>query len=564
MTEWTANTTALDEACSVTCRPARARIDLDRLAANYDALQKLVARPRDAGGEGGRLRPRRAAGGAPAPGGGRAAPRRRLRRGGGRPARSRASSVPIVVLAAFGPGQERLLRKHDLTPVVSTPRDARSRARPAREGRRPLAVHLKVDTGMSRLGFTPDALRRPRRSAGRREGRRARGRDDPPGQRRRGRGRHRAAARPLRRRGGASSPQRGIRPRYVHACNSAGLGQFCGRRTRWCGPASLLYGVRPRPLSPDVDVRPVMTRVAPTSRSSRRCRRARRCPTAADGWRRVPRASAPSPSATRTACPARAGMRDQGQLVVRGGACRSAARCAWTSPWWTSPTGRRCRRATRPSSSATSPTPGRSRSGRAPTPGRCVTRDRPARAARVRRGRPRDRRPVPVCPGLTAYSAAWPHPQVQDRLRLPGLRVREHQVARPLPGLRRVEQLRRGAAGGAHRRGQGPRAVRCAETGAQPKPYDLVDGADTPRIPSGIGEFDRVLGRRHRARLHGPHRRGAGDRQEHAAAPGRAPARPRRAAPCSTSPARSRSGRSRCAASGSASRGAGLFLMAET
>jgi len=32
------------------------------------------------------------------------------------------------------------------------------------------------------------------------------------------------------------------------------------------------------------------------------------------------------------------------------------------------------------------------------------------------------------------------------------------------------------------------------ETGGKPKPYDLVDGADTLRVPSGIGEFDRVLG----------------------------------------------------------------------
>jgi DNA repair protein RadA/Sms len=30
--------------------------------------------------------------------------------------------------------------------------------------------------------------------------------------------------------------------------------------------------------------------------------------------------------------------------------------------------------------------------------------------------------------------------------------------------------------------------------GGRPKPYDLVDTADTPRISSGIGEFDRVLG----------------------------------------------------------------------
>jgi DNA repair protein RadA/Sms len=33
-----------------------------------------------------------------------------------------------------------------------------------------------------------------------------------------------------------------------------------------------------------------------------------------------------------------------------------------------------------------------------------------------------------------------------------------------------------------------------SEAGGRPKPYDVVDASDTPRIPSGIGEFDRVLG----------------------------------------------------------------------
>jgi DNA repair protein RadA/Sms len=32
------------------------------------------------------------------------------------------------------------------------------------------------------------------------------------------------------------------------------------------------------------------------------------------------------------------------------------------------------------------------------------------------------------------------------------------------------------------------------EIGGKPRPYDAVDGAETDRIPSGIGEFDRVLG----------------------------------------------------------------------
>jgi DNA repair protein RadA/Sms len=42
--------------------------------------------------------------------------------------------------------------------------------------------------------------------------------------------------------------------------------------------------------------------------------------------------------------------------------------------------------------------------------------------------------------------------------------------------------------------GRARQATLGLESFARPKPYDLVDGAETDRIPSGIGEFDRVLG----------------------------------------------------------------------
>src|SRR5258705_5352755 len=138
-------------------RPARARIDLDRLAANYGALQKLVPVPvmpvvkADAYGHGALPVARRLlAAGAPLLAVAYVEEAIALREEG--------LSVPIVVLAPFGPGQERLLRKHDLTPVVSTPRTLEGVLAPSREGRRPLKVHLKLDTGMSRLGFDSDGL----------------------------------------------------------------------------------------------------------------------------------------------------------------------------------------------------------------------------------------------------------------------------------------------------------------------------------------------------------------------------------------------------------------------
>src|SRR3954466_6367466 len=131
-------------------RPARARIDLDRLAANYRALQGLVPVPvmavvkADAYGPAPAVVARRlVAAGAPTLAVAYVEEAVALRESG--------LQVPIVVLAAFGPGQERVVRHHQLTPVVSTPRTLEAVLGPSREGRRPLAVHLKIDTGMSRL-----------------------------------------------------------------------------------------------------------------------------------------------------------------------------------------------------------------------------------------------------------------------------------------------------------------------------------------------------------------------------------------------------------------------------
>src|SRR5438034_1137236 len=52
--------------------------------------------------------------------------------------------------------------------------------------------------------------------------------------------------------------RRGIRPRWIHAANSAGLA-FLRRHHTLVRPGLILYGVRPRPLAPAIDVKPVMT-----------------------------------------------------------------------------------------------------------------------------------------------------------------------------------------------------------------------------------------------------------------------------------------------------------------
>lgn len=237
-------------------RPARARIDLDRLASNYRALQRLVTTPvmpvvkAEAYGHGAtRVAQRLVAEGAPLLAVAYVEEAVALREAG--------ISVPIVVLAAFGPGQERVLRRHHLTPVVSTRRTLEGVLSPAREGRRPLAVHLKVDTGMSRLGFAKDAFLEAAERLTAAESVILEGvmthlasadedRD--------------FTARQLDRfdEAVAALHERGIRPQYVHACNSAGLAFFRPTHTL-VRPGLLLYGIRPRPLSPDVEVEPVMT-----------------------------------------------------------------------------------------------------------------------------------------------------------------------------------------------------------------------------------------------------------------------------------------------------------------
>jgi alanine racemase len=295
-------------------RPARARVDLDRLAANYHALRAVVPVPvlpvvkADAYGHGAA-----------------AVTRRLVAEGADMLAvayveeavalREQGLSLPIVVLAAFGPGQERMVRKHHLTPVVSTPRTLEAVLGPARESRQPLAVHLKVDTGMSRLGFTKDAFVEAAERLSAAKGITLEGvmthlavadedRD--------------ATARQLDRFDDALAAlhQRGIRPPFVHACNSAGLAFFRPSHTL-VRPGLLLYGIQPRPLSPVVYVRPVMTVSADIALIKEI---AAGTPVSYGGRWVAPRLSriATLPIGYADGVPRTDGMRDHGEFVVKG------------------------------------------------------------------------------------------------------------------------------------------------------------------------------------------------------------------------------------------------------
>ena len=240
-----------------TLRPEEARIDLTRLAANYRAIEAAAGRPlmpvvkADAYGHGAsRVARFFESLGAPLLTVAFVEEGVSLRRAGAR--------VPIVVMAGAGPGEAREMIDHALVPVVASPRSFEGALAAARLGPHPLSVHLKVDTGMSRLGFTPedavgvacrlrdgglvlDGLMTHLASAD----------EDAV-----------ASAKQLDRFDAvlADLHRHGLRPQWVHVANSAGLFHLRPSQTL-VRPGLLLYGLQPRPLSPSLAVRPVMTLV---------------------------------------------------------------------------------------------------------------------------------------------------------------------------------------------------------------------------------------------------------------------------------------------------------------
>ena len=67
---------------------------------------------------------------------------------------------PILVLTSFWPGEEANLLKHDLTPVVHRCEqlEVLDRVAAKRSPRKPVSFHLKIDTGMNRIGLAPSDI----------------------------------------------------------------------------------------------------------------------------------------------------------------------------------------------------------------------------------------------------------------------------------------------------------------------------------------------------------------------------------------------------------------------
>jgi alanine racemase len=237
-------------------RPVWARVDLGRLGANYRAVAAFAKRP---------LLPVLKA---DAYGHGAAAVARRLVAEGverlavafveeGLALREGGITVPIVVLGSVTGGQVESAAQQGLIPVISTPAALAAVAHAARRAPRPWPVHLKVDTGMTRLGFAPDQARE---AAGRLL--------ECDGVEIEGLMTHLASAdeseqATLRQLDAfdavlARLQADGIRPPLVHAANSAGLARLRPTHTL-ARPGLVLYGLLPRPLSPPVEVQPVMS-----------------------------------------------------------------------------------------------------------------------------------------------------------------------------------------------------------------------------------------------------------------------------------------------------------------
>ena len=250
-------------------RPTVARVDLGVLTRNYRHIAEAV----------GRERPDRAAPGiiavikANAYGHGAVQVARALEDAGadllacadieeGAALRAAGVRAEILVFGALSVSDLDGLFDGRLTPTISTPGAARAVQAAAARYRQRVRYHLKIDTGMNRLGFRFDNLRRtlPELLASDHLDLEAvythfATADDPGSalfddQRRR-------FDRAL-----ADIEAMGARPRFRHAANSAALLRDARVWFDRVRPGLLLYGIVPPPLASTVELSPAMTLVS--------------------------------------------------------------------------------------------------------------------------------------------------------------------------------------------------------------------------------------------------------------------------------------------------------------
>jgi alanine racemase len=249
----------------VSGRPTVARIDLSALAHNYRTLAAFVQR--DRGSSGPRII---AVVKANAYGHGAARVALALEAAGapmlacadieeGVLLRRAGVGIPILVFGALSIGDVEGVFDFGLTPTLSTPAAGRMLEQAAARHRVRLSCHLKIDTGMNRLGFRHDQLERTLPALASNPHLAIDGvythfatadcLDDPLfGQQ------TQRFARVL-----ARLPELGIDPAVRHAANSAALLRDERVWFECVRPGLLLYGLVPPPLATTLPLRPVMT-----------------------------------------------------------------------------------------------------------------------------------------------------------------------------------------------------------------------------------------------------------------------------------------------------------------
>ncbi len=166
--------------------------------------------------------------------------------------------IPILVFGALSVSDVSALFTHDLTPTVSSPAAARALAEAAAVRGTRLACHLKIDTGLNRLGFRYDNLRRTLPPVVGSPSLEIVGvythfatADDPD-----------SALFDLQRRrfldALAELATLGVRSVVRHAANSAALVRDSRVWFEYVRPGLLLYGVVPPPLATTLPLRPVL------------------------------------------------------------------------------------------------------------------------------------------------------------------------------------------------------------------------------------------------------------------------------------------------------------------
>jgi alanine racemase len=168
--------------------------------------------------------------------------------------------IPILVFGALGISDLDGVFEFDLTPTISTPSAAQAlAASAAKHGARRLHCHLKIDTGMNRLGFRHDNLERTLPEIARSEHLAIDAvythfatADEPE---------HPAFVQQRERfeKALATIATLGITPQHRHAANSAALLRDERVWYDFVRPGLLLYGIVPPPLAATLPLRPALS-----------------------------------------------------------------------------------------------------------------------------------------------------------------------------------------------------------------------------------------------------------------------------------------------------------------